>query len=1053
MKKIDPQFHDLRDRLLQSAALRDAFDPRALLDEIVPPSEAGNVLLRAHLMSALREASVDLHPSRQKDTGGDWSLRPIQRRKALAEVTLNEDAASGDIVRAIKGEGEFADDALAGAVTDPPGIATLEHWVETLSRAGPAAPGHRHVMALGATLNRMRKDALTDDILKGGFVGREGEIEKVEAVLASPHTQPPLQTLHIEGIPGIGKSFLLEQILKICRGFPDIITIRLDFDRASLRGGATEAVFEETSRQIGDALPEHAEELRRMRTDFARRQTELRQSSSDMRVPYEMLNAMVKILQSRNRRLLFQLDTLEVLQGHGATFVERLMDDLDRFAETGKIAISVISAGRGPIFTRGNPRLRDLIHLDTLDEEITELILAGRGLPEHLWPKVIELSGGNPLRVILAARAIEEAEGLDLPDSANIDTAFLYRAILSRVPAEIREVATEGLILPVLDQDMLIHVVSPALGIPTDDDHALDLLTQLAEQDWLVTGSVETGLSHRPSARAEFLELTYRERAEACAAINLEASRYWAATNPAQALYHTLQRTRAGAPMPEIDPSVAQRLPEALLDELPPDARDAVLQARGERSRTRDEKEAAPARTDMSAARRPRRALQKKQPFALTANPNGTAGGLWLLETETPSRSPSERDLTDLRVMLENGETREAEAVFQQQFNSAFPLESEAGLLAFALQWRGGRWSMARTLLDQYTDGTLAEALSRDPVLTGRSLLEAWAEFRPDKLVELLRNDASLRSHVHEAQAMSGRVGLRGGALEFVLLGLVGADAPSLENAVSVTAPHMPDVPETAAVDLQNRAEAYRNEFGLFFSLGQSGDGLSDADFAQSVGPVNPYAEPIRAYITTLEAGAQAKVLTDLQAIRPDLARLAVNFAPHVGGVETALEKVNQRPGDVLELMIAMGLLVEWARGTTFFSPVPELPTLAAAAERWQQTAGGFWRYGAHRPANWTSHRQVDALAEARVWRLLNAPDPTSAALEALRTWDLPEQGGAPPPILHRRLSGIYDALLRVEPVGARLSYLQDSGVAGVLQAPLVVLAMQMTPRKMIFGS
>ncbi|PRY26125.1 AAA ATPase-like protein [Aliiruegeria haliotis] len=1056
--KMSDEFRDLRDRLFRNAALRGAFDPREVLAEVLPGGAADNVLLRGHLMSALREACVDL--ARTGKAGGlpegeGWLMRPVPRRKALAGFTPGADAPQGEILEALSGEGDFADTALEAIVMDPPDIETLEHTVRTLERAGPTAPGHGKLMALGATLNRLRKRALTDEILGPGFVGRDAEIAKVKAVLDDPQTDAPLATLHIEGMPGIGKTYLLEEIVRMCRERDDIVTVRLDFDRSSLRTGATEAIFDETSRQIGDALPEHAAELRRMRYDFATRQTEIGAAGSEMRVPYEMLSAMVAMLESGGHRLLFQLDTMEVLQGHGATFVDRLMEDLDRFAEAGRVGVSVISAGRGPIFRDGHKRLRDLIGLRALDAEITQAILRKKGLPEDLWPRIIQLSNGNPLRVILVARAVQEAEGLGDDEIRDVDNAFLYRAILSRVPADIREIAAEGLILPRLDVEALVRIVGPALGVDIDAERARDLLEVLRGQDWLVHGSVADGLSHRETAREEILELTYRERAESCAAINARAADHYAESDPARALYHRLQLTRDGREMPPIDPAVAQRMAEDLIEELPEPALDAVLQARGERSRgarsTVDtEEDTAPAHT--STARRKRR---RKTAYWIAANPESAVGELLLVEPAPGTDAPSDRDIEDLRVLLESGDRREASALLRSRFTRPFAAEGEAGLLAFAHQWRSGQWSMAGILLELLSEHTLRAALALDSHLTGRMLLEAWAEFRTDALAERLAEDEVFLATAQEAHAATGRVGLQGGALDFVLMAVAGPEALSVPDALGVAAPFMPNAPQSTTVDMQNRAEAQRNEFGLFFALGQSGSkGLAQADAALAIAPVNPYAEPIRALISELEASGKAKVLQDLADLRPVIGELAEHLAPEVGGIGEALEKVNDRPTDILEVLIALGLLSEWARGYTFYHPIPELPTLAVAAERWQQTAAGLWRYGDRQPADWIPERAFDAQAETRAWRLLNGPEPERTALRALRIWAGPEdEPTAPAPaMLGKRLAGPYGEIAGATSLHERLERLQDIGVASVLQGPVAALSELGVPAAEVFG-
>ena len=399
---VSPQYDTLLDALLMQAALVDDFLPRDLLQAVVPAEERQNILLRAHLMSALREKST-VH-------GARWQLRPIARRKVLAESPVGDGLPDTEIATALKGDSIYSPDGLRQLVEDETEVERLALAVSTLEQAGPAAPGHESLLAISSKLDRLRRDKATDALLGDGFVGRQQEIAALLQALDHPQRGAPLRSLHIQGLPGVGKTFLLEELSRQCRSRPRVVLVRLDFDRSSLSNGAIDAVFDEISRQVGADMPTHAGELQALRLQNAERRT-LLASQSASSVPFDLLHRLIDILAGQERQLVLLLDTLEVLHGHGATFVTRLLDDLDSLADKERMDITLISAGRGPIFTEKSSRIDHLILLETLDREVTQAILDSRNVPQAMHARIFELSEGNPLRTILVARALFEQDG------------------------------------------------------------------------------------------------------------------------------------------------------------------------------------------------------------------------------------------------------------------------------------------------------------------------------------------------------------------------------------------------------------------------------------------------------------------------------------------------------------------------------------------------------------------------------------------------------------------------------------------------------------------
>uniref|UniRef100_UPI0025F8BC7C ATP-binding protein n=1 Tax=Roseobacter sp. TaxID=1907202 RepID=UPI0025F8BC7C len=383
MKAEPEEYHKLRDALFLQAALVEEFNPRDMLSTVIPAERSGDILLRGKLMSALREASTG--------DGSRWQMRPVQRRKILGRLESAQVDADSDIGAALKGNGAFSAEALVQV--SQPGTASgdLAHVVSTLEQAGPAAPGHGRLLELSSRLDHLRREHATDVLLGSSFVGREEEIARLLHALDHPQRTAPLKTLHIQGLPGVGKTFLLEHLGRLCRDRPRVVMIRLDFDRSSLREGAVDAVFEEISRQIGAAIPSVAGLLHDLRMQRAERRTSIA-SETGARLPSDLLHGMIGILADHDRQVLFLLDTLEVLHGYGATFVHQLFREIDRFADKERIDISLISAGRGPVFARDDARLQDFIALEALDDKVTAAILEKRNVPAHLRDRIVSLS-------------------------------------------------------------------------------------------------------------------------------------------------------------------------------------------------------------------------------------------------------------------------------------------------------------------------------------------------------------------------------------------------------------------------------------------------------------------------------------------------------------------------------------------------------------------------------------------------------------------------------------------------------------------------------------
>ena len=85
-------------------------------------------------------------------------------------------------------------------------------------------------------------------------------------------------------------------------------------------------------------------------------------------------------------------------------------------------------------------------------------------------------------------------------------------------------------------------------------------------------------------------------------------------------------------------------------------------------------------------------------------------------------------------------------------------------------------------------------------------------------------------------------------------------------------------------------------------------------------------------------------------ALRDHLDLLSAHLVPDIGGVVDAQERAGSFPREIVALMGALGMTAEFATAYSYYSPIPDLPTIARAAERWQQATLGTWQYGKARP-------------------------------------------------------------------------------------------------------
>lgn len=995
----DPEaVHELYTRLRTDAALRDGFHPAKALAHL-PGGLPKDDLVIAAALSALREDST---VTRDED-GQVWTLRPAVRRKVLEQ--LPETALIGrdsSLAQALTGSAGYQPDAIRRLVryaegTHPPPAAVLARRLHTLERAGPKAPAHDQVLALRGALNTAEQRARAADYLSSGVFGRDEELARLAAWIERSQHKAPLRSLHVSGLPGVGKSYLLQAAVQAASaGDRGGLTIWLDFDRSGLAVTDATVFFEEVSRQIGDALPNSAAELRSIRLQAARERSALAAREAVYALPRNLLAAMGRIVAGQTRPVLVVLDTLEVLRARGETAVMRLFENLDTLLSAGVSPIALISAGRGDALDPVPERRGAEIRLLGLPDNVANSYLAARGVSTEAKAAILHLAKGNPLLLKLCARAY--ADGLSLAETAGDGAqsvgAYLYRAILSRLDSPLNALAQAGLVLHRIHPTHLHSILAPALDLTPTEAQSEALFHDLATQHWLVEADSSGGwLRHRADIRAAFLPLLYADQPELAARVNARAADVLASTDPSAALYHRLQLTRGGADIPAINPLVAAQLGAAMIDELPPAAYDALRRARGDRSGNfragadfeyfsigagvpTDEMEFAADALDLHdivaivpseaiefsagvpelpdtravfpleaiefSAGIPRLKVLPVAPFSYDrATGRATTGFVG-----TP-RPIDPRLTADLHLMITGGDLREARYLVDKALSAPFLASDPGAVVVLAYLWLSGAWTSAlrlwRAMDAPYDDPDAALA---------RILREIDADTR---FVTARRRLPDLPPPL-----ASGRSALLGSAYD-VALATRGAPDPSPSDgrmrAEALLAPWMPGMNESAASRMRAEAEVRRERSGLSLAADLPESLLAGATIAAMI----PHLVPLTALATDHAGESRAAWLTRLAPRLPDILRLQ---SPWIDLPPSTMERAAETPFDMLDLLAACGLLTEAATAMALALGDAEAARLAVSAERWRRLSHGLWAYSKHPPHGWQGRAELDAMTQ-----------------------------------------------------------------------------------------
>ena len=1003
------------------AALSGPFDPQEAL-HVVPGLAPGDA--DADIVVALASdlaAACDTHAGRG---GGTWLMRGSERRSELEALSLEESLAdlvdwrrgvvavmgeTRDLLDALVGEGPFRAETLRGLLAGDGPRRLLERAAVALERAGRLAPAWEVLDELRAALTRRDNRARGEVLLANGFLGRESELAGLAQWLETPAMTSPVTVLFVGGMPGVGKSTLLEEATRRAADRQWIV-VRLDFDRAGLDVQDWVGLTVEFARQVAAEIGQDAHTLRQARLEASTADSV--KGEARERVPAALALELAAHVHAVDRPILLILDTLEVLRGRGETHPGRLFNWLDQLVDAGVAPLAVLAAGRGDALDSASRRIGWRIDLAGLDPNSTDAVMARLDVRPSNFDAVRDVAEGNPLVLRLAAAVAHQAGPTQLRKVVkrkDLAAAYLYRFLLSRIgDPTLKDLANPGLIVRRISPEVIAEVLGPQLGHEhIEPDHAVALFGALAEQHWLVQPDPQAPgfVTYRPDMRRVLVRLLYESSPARCARIDRAAAAWFARrTEPwseVEAAYHRLQLMRRDPALPPLDPGVLRRFDDETISELPDVAQDVVRRVRGERSSL--------ARGDVPAAD---------------------------VDPEAATR--------EFEAIIGRGDWTEGRHFYDQVFRDVlFDAGSRTADVVRALLWRSGDWQQAKRLLDErdrpHRDDHDVAGL---PPVLAAPRIEMRAELSSRRLVRLLTADPDLRRLIASAAGHCLRSELSDGALGFVL------ERAGLERAVSsargydavgavVATWGSQVVPGSAEREFGVAAERLGRRLGQQLPRPRQDDGMAAGPLgARLLAVLAPYADVAVAASRVRDDPAIAR---HAEAVNRGIALLG-GLPPQGTGPWT----VTAAYSEAIDGLAALGLLGEWLGAAAFVLGHRDLALIARSAERWRRTAAGQWSYGPI-PAAWQRwQRPLDVTVGDRLDQLLAADDPVGASRRQLAAWCGSESGDAASLLagMRRRLSGSLEEARKAVPDGtpAAAHALLRLWVPSAFVPPLAVL-------------
>ncbi|WP_298333081.1 ATP-binding protein [Asticcacaulis sp.] len=931
------------------AALSGAFDPKEAL------RRATRLDADIAIVASLLASACDTDPHNYDDR---WLMRLPERRfelRALQEKNLLEkmirwrrrfgtDQETDDLHAALRDQPPLCRAGIEQAIDDGP-RELLERMVVALDWAGDLAPSADLLPVLRSAIAMRDQRQRFAEADARPFVGRQPEREQIQRWLERPISVPPVRCMYIQGGPSVGKSSLLAKAVAEFHAGRQPIILRFDFDWAGLDIQDKVGFTMEAARQLAQQSGRAATGLTEARLDAARRtDTDIKSAPSNRdNIPVDLARRMAEVLISIDRPLLVVLDTMEILRAKGETHPRRLFEWLDEMVRAGIRPLRVIAAGRGQALDGCPDRIAEApLPVDRLDDDAAGMLLDRLNVPRHLRQDLLRLANGNPLKLKLASEIVTGGEAewaRGRRRGKEVSATYLYRSMLSRIDdPDLRRLLNPGLVLGRFSAELITDVLAPLSKLRgITKARAQALANELEGLHWLLEKdpAAPEFLKSRPEMRSLLVPLLYSAAPKACARINRAAAEWFAKHDAswarAEALFHRLQLLRLpSSEVPIVDWETAVRIDPVMRDELPPRARDLLLNIGGERS------------------------------------------GLWRAGENTYITAKVSSIVGELKNILQRGDWLEGLDLVGKvtQAEALDPASETAdGLRVFF--WRSGHWSKAMTLLKGRDQTAVDRPLSPEATLP---TLEMRAEFQPRRFGTDLKSYHPALNLRKLAGAAADNVALHG-AMAFLTDQIDGmsplasrGDFNAAGTAVALCTGH------DERGHLRSALAAAHSRFRGDPLLEQARSHMTDPAM---IAALTPYATVAR----NLLSASSDMLLTRYTVGVLDRLALHVNLPSGASAIVS----------DPLSTLTGLGFFAEWAGAACFLHRNPDLRLIARAAERWRRTMAGDWSYGPA-PNGSSSPMRPDRTLRQRIDDLMASSHPAKASLAALGIWS--QDGG-----------------------------------------------------------
>ena len=387
---------------------------------------------------AIQEAIDDLN---EADASLDLAVRiGVNTGEALVSLDVRPEAGEGIV------SGDVINTAARLQAAAPPGgilvgeqtYRATDRRIEFTEHPSIEAKGKAAPVAVWLATGRRAGFGVDLGHARAPLVGREREVSLLSDALVRIRSADRPQLVTLVGVPGIGKSRLLYELLQLVEETPELITWRQGRSLPYGEGVAFWALGEIVKAQAGilesDGVDEATAKLDRAVHDLLTERTEAAWVERQLR-PLVGLGDARGSTEGRGESFAAWRRFLEVLaDGRPAVLVfedlhwadDDLLDFVDELVDRGEGPLLVVCTARPELLERrptwGGGKLNAVtLALTPLSDEDTARLFAAlsdRGLmPAEQQAELLAQAGGIPLFAEEAARMLQTGEGGALPDT------------------------------------------------------------------------------------------------------------------------------------------------------------------------------------------------------------------------------------------------------------------------------------------------------------------------------------------------------------------------------------------------------------------------------------------------------------------------------------------------------------------------------------------------------------------------------------------------------------------------------------------------------------